>query len=554
MTDQEWFKKFVVSSDAFFMKEHPIVYFCAEYALADSLPLYAGGLGILAGDMLREAAEQGLPFIAVGLYYHEGFLLQNSGRISPTNLTPVVDKQNNRIILTIPMQEGFVSVQAWSLQMGSVMVYLLDTYLPQNTEENKRITDQLYVSSKEIRLKQEIVLGLGGLRLLEALSIAPIGYHLNEGHSALLALEIARYEMKKHKRTFLEELDNTKQHIFFTNHTLVAAGNDTFSADLVSALLAGFAKELQVPVSEIMKLGLVAGSNIFSMTLLALRMAGKINAVSHLHAKKAQETWKEYPMLPITNGIHVKTWDRIETKDTIWEKHQQNKRTLLQFIQSKTGEKWDENILLLGWARRIVGYKRPLALFDNLQQFKEIATTSGRQVKVVIAGVPHESDAEGLAILAQIKKLVTEELKGTVVYLSEYTMSSAKLLVAGCDVWLNTPVVGFEACGTSGMKAALNGVLPCSTTDGWVAEAELYGVGWRLQSETVSEDILHVLQNQIIPLYYTRSDTGIPQQWITMMQNARDMVLNQFTTTTMLRKYIEAFYLPTIRTHERLKT
>lgn len=534
------------------MRDHPIVYFCAEYALDDALPLYAGGLGILAGDMIREAAEQKLPFIAVGLLYHLGYSLKNVIPINlkMSNLQPVCDKQNNRVIVTLPIQDTLVSVQAWSLQIGSVCVYLLDTDIAQNTEENRHITDQLYSASKEIRFKQEMVLGLGGLRLLESLQITPVGYHLNEGHSALLSLEVTRYEMKKHKRTFAEELENTKQHIFFTNHTLVPAGNDTFTADLVSTLLSGFAKELQVPVSEIIKLGLVEGSSIFSMALLALRMAGKVNAVSRLHAKKAQEIWKEHVMIPITNGIHVKTWDRIENKENIWDNHQRNKHALLSYLHTKIGVTWDEKTLLLGWARRIVGYKRPVALFDNLQQFKQLANAADRQIKVIIAGIPHENDAEGVAILKQIQKLVTEDLKGVVVYLLEYNISTAKLLVSGCDVWLNTPVVGFEASGTSGMKASLNGVLPCSTKDGWVAEANLYEVGWVLQTENVSHDILSVLQKQIVPLYYDRNSANIPAQWVKMMQNARDMTLNQFSTTTMLRKYIEEFYLPIIRTHQ----
>ncbi len=532
------------------MRDHPIVYFCAEYALNDALPLYAGGLGILAGDIIREAAEQKIPFITVGLYYHEGYLSHDRTPPTSSDLSPVVDEQNKRIIVKIPIQDTFVYLQAWSLQIGSVRIYLLDTDIPQNTKENRQITDQLYASSKETRFRQEMVLGLGGLRLLEALGISPIGYHLNEGHSALLALEIARFEMQKHKRSFVEELDNTKQHIFFTNHTLLPAGNDTFNAELVGTLLSGFAKELQVPVSEIVNLGLIDGSSIFSMTLLALRMAGKINAVSKFHAEKAQEMWKEYPMIPITNGVHAKTWDRLENKENIWEKHQSNKRALLEYIQKTTGILFDENTLLLGWARRIVGYKRPLALFDNLEQLKSLATSSHQPFKVVISGIPHENDTEGLAILKHIQKLVTQDLKGIVVYLPGYTIASAKLLVAGCDVWLNTPVVGFEACGTSGMKAALNGVLPCSTRDGWVAEAELYGVGWLLQSENVSEDILSVLKQHIISLYYDRDSNNMPQQWIEMMKNARDMTVNQFSSTTMFRKYIEEFYLPIIRIHQ----
>ncbi len=562
MNDQLLFRQFISSYEYRVMSDRPIVYFCAEYALNDDLPIYAGGLGVLAGDIIREAAEQEIPFIAVGLYYHEGYLchdiykegirMKPYRRTNPSsvNLSPVVDEQNNRVLITLSIQDTSIIVQAWSLQIGSARVYLLDTDIAQNTEENRRITDQLYTSSKELRFKQEMILGLGGLRLLEALQISPSGYHLNEGHSALLALETTRYEMKKHKRPFQEELANTKQHVFFTNHTLIAAGNDVFNADLVSTLLSGFAKELQVRVQEIVRLGLVAGSSIFSMTLLALRMAGKVNAVSKLHAKKAAEIWDDHPMIPITNGVHLKTWDRIKGKETLWKDHQYNKRILLETIHKVTNVSWDEGTLLLGWARRIVEYKRPLALFENLERFVELALSSDRPIRVVISGLPHESDPEGVKILEKLHRIVKKDLKGLVIYLPDYRMSNAQLLVAGCDVWLNTPIVGFEACGPSCMKASLTGVLPCSTADGWVAEAELDKVGWPLQNERLSEDILTVLKDQIVPLYYAKNNSGVPEQWISMMQNAREMVLNQFSATTMLRKYIEEFYLPVIRAHQ----
>lgn len=531
MTDKLWFKEFIASQECDFMRNHPVVYFCAEYALLDTLPIYAGGLGILAGDIIREAAEQKIPFLAIGLFY------MNSGI---SNLQPVTDKQNNRIIVTLPVKDTFVAVQAWSLQIGNVFVYLLDTNIPQNEEKDRYITEQLYSSNKEVRFKQEMVLGLGGPRLLEALQISPIGYHLNEGHSALLTLEIVRHE----------KLKNVKQHIFFTNHTLVPADNDTFNVDLVSTLLSGFAKELKIPVDEIINLGLITGSGLFSTTLLALRMAGKVNAVSQLHAQKAREIWKEFPMIPITNGIHIKTWDCIENKENMWQKHQNNKRLLLEYVRTKTGVAWDENTLLLGWARRIVEYKRPLALLENLQQFKNLASMSNKPIRVIFSGLCHKSDAKGLVILEKMKKIIAEDLKGIAVYLPDYSMSKAKLLVSGCDVWLNTPVVGFEACGTSGMKAALNGVLPCSTADGWVAEANMYEVGWLLQDKNVSEDILSVLQQQIVPLFYDRDNQGVPQEWVKMMQNARDMTLNQFNTTKTLREYIEKFYLPVIRINQ----
>lgn len=563
MNSSAWFTELKKSKEYAFMQRHPIVYFCAEYALDDTMPTYAGGLGVLAGDIIREAAQQNIPFLAVGLLYNSGYvhhdlygkniLVKSSGskKNSQSTLELILDNHNNPLTVALSIGDTVVFIQAWLKKIGSVSVYLLDTNIAQNTEEDRNITNQLYPSSKEVRFKQEMVLGVGGLRFLKSLQIQPVGYHINEGHSALLALEIVRFEMQKHKRSFAEELGNTKQHIFFTNHTLIAAGNDTFDTDLISVMLSGFAKELGVPVNDIINLGLIQESHMFSMTLLALKMAGKINAVSRLHAQVAQDIWKQYPMTPITNGIHIQTWDRISSREDMWKKHQQNKRELLAYIHTESGVLWEEDILLLGWARRIVGYKRPLALFDNLEWFRQLATSSKNPVRVVISGLVHESDTEGLIILEKIQKIVAD-LKGVVVYLPNYSMSIAKMLVSGCDVWLNTPVVGSEACGTSGMKAALNGVLPCSTQDGWVAEAKLYNIGWTLQSENLSEDILSVLEKQIVPLYYKTDRSGIPKMWIKMMQSARDMVINQFSATKMLRHYFEAFYLPVIQKHERI--
>lgn len=561
MDDKAWFKQFEASPEYKLMVDRPIVYFCAEYAINEHLPIYAGGLGVLAGDYLHEAAEQNIPLIAVGLFYHEGYpvhdlfkeglQLKSTERINPVKvgLKPVTDTENNRIIVSLPIQESQVYAQAWILQIGIVTIYLLDTNISQNEEENKRITDQLYVSSKDVRLKQEMVLSLGGMRLLKTLGISPIGYHLNEGHSALLVLEIARYEMEKHHRTFQEELDNTKRHIFFTNHTLVAAGNDTYHTDLVATLLSGFARELQVPVNEIINLGIIAESNIFSMTLLSLRMAGKINAVSKLHSEKAREIWKDYHMAAITNGINVQRWDKIKKKEKMREKHLENKRLLLNFIRKYSGEVWDESTILLGWARRIVNYKRPLALFEDPEGFRQLATSTDKPVRVVISGLSHAEDMQGQQILEQIEKIVKKDLKGFVVYIPRYNLETAKLLVSGCDVWLNTPVVGFEACGTSGMKAALNGVLPCSTADGWVAEADLSEPGWFLENENVSRDLLHLLKDQILPLYYGDAEGDKKDAWLQKMISAREMILNQFSATTMLRNYIEEFYLPLIREH-----
>lgn len=536
-------------------QKHPIAYFCAEYALEQAIPTYAGGLGILAGDVVREAADQKLPFVSVGLYYHEGRVRDSEEitkihvRTIPENVgfTPVLNKKGERLNISVLIQDHDVVAQAWEFKQGKNSVYMLDTDVEKNTIVDRRITDYLYVGDKKIRLKQEIILGIGGLRLLEALNIHPSVYHLNEGHSAMLIFELIRHEMKEKKLNFDEAKQFAKKYVVFTNHTLVTAGYEVYSNDLVSLLLSKYAQQINVPISELIKLGSVQESSTFSMTMLLLRTARIISAVSKLHAKKALEIWPDHPMIGITNGVHTKTWDRIGTDvsepGTFWPHHQKRKMELLAYIKDKLGVQWGRDELLIGWVRRFVAYKRPLAAFDNVERFKKIAQNSDRPVRLVIGGKPHIDDSDGLAILNKLKSLIEGELAGSVIYMPKYSMDIAKILESGCDVWLNTPIVGFEACGTSGMKAAMNGVLPFSTKDGWVDEIELSKVGWRIDNDNITKSILDILEYDIAPMYYDRDSSGIPKLWEEYMRNARTMAMDRFCTTRMLREYIEKLYL-----------
>ncbi len=573
---KNWFEKFRSSVDYQSLTERPIAYFCAEFALDDASPTYAGGLGILAGDTIKEAADQEIPFVAVGLYYHEGYLrheLYSEGTMLkfPMRRHPeeigyhkVVNTENKPILIHVPMQGRNITVSAWEKQIGkTVRFLLLDTNIEENTPEDRQITNRLYIVDKETRFKQEMVLGIGGLRFLEALKIHPSIYHLNEGHSALLTLEIAYHEMREYKTAFLHEIERAKQHIVFTNHTLVAAGNDMFNTDMVAALLSDYAKEVQVPLHEIIAFGTIQESSIFSMTTLALRMSSHTNAVSKLHAEKAKEIWKEYPMKAVTNGIHIHNWDKIgklriengelsgADKENFWRKHQQNKKELLDLIQKKTGQVWDKNDLLVGWARRMVAYKRPLAIFQDQDRLLQLLTNKKAPLRIVIAGSAHESDLEGAQMLEELQRMIVTRFDGYVVYLPNYSLKEAKYLTSGCDVWLNTPVVGFEACGTSGMKACLNGVLPLSTRDGWVDEIDLYKIGWQIDSNDITESLLTTLQQHIIPLYYGKNVTGISEDWIENMVNARKLVIERYSTTRMLYEYFETMYLPTLTTLQK---
>lgn len=548
--DIVWFEKLRSSANYKNLQERSIAYFCAEYALGPGLSLYAGGLGVLAGDYVREAGDQGIPLSAVGIYYAKGFThreLSPEGRVvdlhdgmSPEDaaLEAVKDINGKIIEVTVPIGESSVAVRAWMFNYKSAKVYLLDTRVEGNSEQDQHITDTLYTTDKEIRLKQEMVLGIGGLRMLFAMGIHSETYHFNEGHSAFLIYELIRHEMVEHQLDFDKARELVKKRVLFTNHTLLPAGNDVFSNDLVSLLLSNYAEEIAIPVKQLVDLGLVQQSSTFSMTMLAMRSAGKINAVSKLHATKAKEIWTDHPMMPITNGIHLPTWDYIGDGE-IWTKHKENKRKLIKLVEDQTGTIWDENAIILGWARRIVRYKRPLALVERLKQFGDMARSTGRPVHLVFAGISHPSDDDGRALLEELQYRLASDLKGVAVYLPRYKTTLSKIMVAGCDVWINTPVVGFEACGTSGMKAALNGVLPMSTRDGWMAEVEMLGIGWGLDDTDLTDNMLGKLKNEILPLYYARNNEGIPVDWVTMMKNARELILNEFSMTRVLRQYLD---------------
>lgn len=559
-SDISWFEEFKKTPGFAFLKKRPVAYFCAEFALSVNIPIYAGGLGVLAGDMVKEAADRDFPLVTVGLYYHEGYVCQvldENGNIvesckvtkpEDAQLTPVVDQTQTRVTVTVPIQDRVVYVQAWKWERGNIPIFLLDTDMPQNNPSDRKITNRLYDLDKETRFKQEMILGIGGVRLLEALSIHPSIYHMNEGHSAMLVLDLIRHEMYERKMSFTEAKALTSPHIVFTNHTLIPAGDELFSNDLASAILSAYAKELAVPNPDIVALGLVQESSIFSMTMLSLRLAARINAVSKLHQKKAKEIWTDHPMDVVTNGIHIPSWDKMQSHDTIWENHQENKRKLLLRIKKVTGVTFGEDELLLGWARRMVAYKRPFALFEKLSRFSSITRQASRPVRVVVAGQAPPGDTNGAELLQKLESLISNDLKGTAVYLPNYDLDLAQLLVSGADVWLNTPVVGFEASGTSGMKAALNGVLPATTRDGWVSEVELFGIGWVLDSDRIHEHVLDVLEYDIVPMYYTRDGSGVPMQWVSHMRNARDLIQNQFSATRMLREYIEKMYVAAMAT------
>jgi glucan phosphorylase len=545
----KWFKDFKENEHYAFLKKKPIAYFSVEYALSDLLPTYAGGLGILAGDYVRELKDREIPSVAVGLYYQSKYgALDTPHTKSSTvflkpeeqGLTPVMDKNSKPVIVEVPIQDHIVFVRAWVWQKDTIPVYLLDTDIEQNSHLDRQLIYQLYDADKETRLKQEMVLGIGGFRLLEAIDIQPSIYHMNEGHSAMLYLEIIRHEMQKRKISFKEAKALSTHHVVFTNHTLVASGNETFSKELFTFLLEKYANELEVPVADLLALGTIPDSNSFSMSILSLRLAGKINAVSKLHAIEAAKSWNEYNIDYVTNGVHIQSWDMIKGKD-VKLAHQENKKKLLVYIQEKTGIIWDEDDLIIGWARRMVRYKRPLSIFGEINRFKKLIS-GDKPVRIIMGGIAHQADDEGREMVNKIKEIIQKELFGTAVFLDNYNATLAKFLISGSDLWLNTPVIGSEACGTSGMKAALNGTLALSTNDGWIYEVNTSEIGFDIDSDNVEKSIQDVLQYDILPLYYSQNRDN----WEKLMENSRRLILNKFSASRMLEEYFEKLYLPVI--------
>lgn len=515
------------------------------------LSIYAGGLGILAGDVIREAADRHFPLVGVGLFYSDSKDLN----IAQRRLKIVLDRHRNLITVEIPLQDRRISVAAYVWQEKGIPVYLLTTDIDLNDSRDRAITSSIYPGDKEKRLQQEIVLGLGGLRLLEILGIHPAVYHLNEGHSALLAIEIIRHEIEERLIPFDEARDLAKRRVVFTNHTLLPVGNDVFPNDLVAANLIKFNAEMAVPVNEIVKLGLVQESNLFSMTMLSLRLAQTANGVSQFHAGKAIEIWPDHPMIGITNGIHLETWDRVGIDgDPDWfgqesdirDRHKENKRKLLNYVEKVAGQKWNPEWLLAGWGRRIVGYKRPGAIFQDIDRLAAILRDENRPARLVISGIPHPADEEGQKQLLEIMEIIRTKLPDAACYLPGYNFEIGGSMVSGCDLWLNTPVIGFEACGTSTMKAMLNGTLLATTRDGWLSEIEINRVGWELGDANPGADFMDLLDKEIKSQYYSDKKSDPEEKWLQKMLAGRETIVNKYSASRMLKEYIEKLYSPII--------
>ena len=611
----------------------PLVgYFSAEFGLTESLSIFAGGLGILAGDHLKSASDLGVPLIAVGLLYQQGYFRQqlsaagwqqevyeaNEFANLPVELerTPAGDPLMVRV--DFPGRPLFA--QIWRVMAGRVPLYLLDTNIPANpSPEDRDITDQLYGGDVEMRLKQELVLGIGGYRALEALGYQPTVFHMNEGHSAFLSLEHIRRIMTQYGLTFWEARELAESSLIFTTHTPVAAGHDYFTPELMRRYFFEYAQSLGIPWTEFLRMGHSKPSNAnesFCMTALALRLSAASNGVSKLHGEVSRKVWEslwpgipvdEIPIGHVTNGVHFqswispdmdqlydlylgpkwreepgdrKLWQKVDSipNEELWRTHERQRERLVAFARERlllqlerrgvpsaevetAKDVLDSRTLTIGFARRFATYKRATLFLKDRDRLARILNNKERPVQIIFAGKAHPRDEAGKKLIHEITSLIRQkEFRDHMVFVENYDMEVARYLVQGVDVWLNTPLRPNEACGTSGMKAAANGVLNLSALDGWFAEAWNHPdektpfIGWAIgrgevfedreyQDQIESEALYEVLERDVIPTFYDRGPNGLPKHWLERMKSSIAGLCHTYNSHRMAREYTEQFYL-----------
>jgi starch phosphorylase len=571
-----------------------VAYFSAEFGLDESLPIYSGGLGVLAGDYLKAASELGLPLVAIGLFYRRGYFQQrldaNDRQIEHYPLTdtsrlplelvpmaPVVDLADDDGEL-VPVRLG-----VWRVRVGRTFLYLIDTEVEGNPDW--AVTDTLYGGDRANRLRQEVLLGIGGVRVLRGLGLEPTVFHLNEGHSAFLQLERMRELVEEQGLSADDALEQLRASTVFTTHTPVPAGNEVFDPELVRKALGGLVERCGLTWEDFLALGKVEpGEKGFGLTPFALRTSHYANAVSELHGAVSREMWHglwperrvdQIPITSVTNGVHQRTWISPELEvllgdtdpqferardlpaEELWVARRRSKERLLEFVVTTRGAReLDPDVLTVGFARRFASYKRASLLFSRPEKLARLLADSERPIQVLVAGKAHPADEDGKDLIQLVVDFAREPTaEGRVVFLEDYEMTLARRLVQGVDVWLNTPRRPFEASGTSGMKAALNGVLNCSILDGWWAEAYSPAVGFAIggpdaesseaaQDEADAEALYGVLEEQVLPAYYERDEAGLPERWIALMRESIAELGPRFGTARMAAEYVERLYLP----------
>ena len=604
----------------------PIAYFSAEFALHQSLPIYAGGLGVLAGDHCKEASDLGVPLIGVGFMYPQGYFHQHISaegwqeesyeRLNweDAPIEPALTPDGKPCITAVPLGDRSVLVAVWKVRLGRVKLYLLDTDLEENAPWDRELSARLYGGDRETRIQQEIILGIGGVRTLKALGVTPGAFHLNEGHAGFVVLQRIR-DLVEQGASFDDALEQTRQTTIFTTHTPVPAGHDAFPFHLVEKHLAGCWGTLGADRDRVMALGAYdngAGPQ-FNMTALAIRTSGSTNAVSQLHGEVTRAMfapmWPELaeadrPVTAVTNGVHVPTWiaadlvtlfssylapdwlDRHDDPDLwngvlaipdeeLWRVRSSLRRYLFAFVRERARTRWivehvgiprvvaagtllDPDVLTLGFARRFTGYKRPELVFHDPERLARILNAAGRPVQIIFAGKSHPADDIGKHHLQRVYKRALDPLfGGRIAFVDDYDLHVAHFLAQGCDVWLNNPRKPLEASGTSGMKAAINGVPHLSIGDGWWAEGYTGTNGWIIDGgappdqpdavDAADADALYrLLEEEVVPAFYDRDRSGVPHRWIAVVKEAIRTVAPRFSSRRMVKEYVGRMYVPAL--------
>lgn len=613
----------------------PVAYFSAEYGLHECLPLYSGGLGVLSGDHLKAASDMNIPLIAIGLLYKTGYFRQHIDRdgrqaaeypVSDAATMPariVRDDHGLDVGITIELPGRALHATIWEVKVGRISLYLLDTDTPRNTQQDRAITAHLYCADRRMRIEQEILLGMGGVRLLRRLSIRPSVFHINEGHSAFLILERIGALMAEEGLAFDEAREAVRGNTVFTTHTPVEAGNERFDRDIIEYYFGGFIQRTGITWPQLWELGRrePGDDKPFFMTILGLKCACGRNAVSRMHGAVSRRMWRDVwhgfhetdiPIRSITNGVHAPsfiaprmrrlldtyvglTWPRTISDETLWKRLKDIPAA--QFWQAKTaakqelldlaranlaGQPWlqaadarrgrDENpvklnpdALLIGFARRFAPYKRALLIFKDLDRLDRLVNDPRRPIQIMFAGKAHPNDGMGIDLVRQVIGVCNDpRFRGKVVFIEDYNLRTARAMVQGVDVWLNTPMRPFEASGTSGQKAAINGTLNFSVSDGWWCEGYDGTNGWTIgpvagekpvfddQTDDADANSLYsILEDEIVPLFYDRDESDLPQKWVAMMKQSIATLMPRFNTDRMMREYYTNLYKPAA---ERLQT
>lgn len=611
-----------------------IAYFSMEFGIHESLPLFAGGLGVLAGDHLKSASHMGLPMVAVGLLYRQGYFKQlldphgwQQESYPETDLfsLPVMRVKNAKdqdLRVRVAGPDGEIKIDVWKIMIGRIQLILLDTNVGENPPHIREITSRLYTSETGIRLAQEVVLGVGGMRALAVMGIEPTVCHMNEGHCTFANVERLAQLRKKYNLDMNTALEIIARTSVFTTHTPVAAGHDEFPVEMVRPYLKPLAKKIDISEDDLLAWGRPRDAQPhtpFSMFILGLQLSQYCNGVSRLHGSVARRMWNhvwpsrtgaDIPITHVTNGIHVSSFiapeivmlferylgpewhycsrkaENVERIDEIydeelWRAHEMSRARLISKVRDllvmqytrrnapvakvKAAETaLDPEVLTIGFSRRFATYKRADLLLKDLGRLQRMLTSTTQPIQIVFAGKAHPRDNEGKQLIQKIFQFCDQpEIRDRMVFLEDYDMGISRSLVQGADIWLNTPRRPLEACGTSGMKAAINGALNVSILDGWWAEGYSAERGWRIgngeeyedhgyQDAVESQALYNLLENDIIPCFYNRGAGNMPPEWLAKMKASMKMAITEFCSHRMVAEYQQRFYLPTVQSSREL--